>query len=119
MAFGHLVNKFRILSGKINDLLERVSAILMASAARLHIHNFIIQRDGPSNFKNKDHNTNTMSFSFSALIYNGRTKSGLCVWGVLGCPQNEPAQYWSGGRAILLLPLVFVGIFLFVVQKLY
>ena len=44
MAFGRLVNKFRILSGKINGSLSRVSAILTACA---RLHNFIIQRDGP------------------------------------------------------------------------
>ncbi|KAL7483981.1 hypothetical protein ACHAW6_011640 [Cyclotella cf. meneghiniana] len=44
MAFGRLVNKFRILSGKINGRLSRVSAILTACA---RLHNYIIQRDGP------------------------------------------------------------------------
>ncbi|KAL7501923.1 hypothetical protein ACHAXN_000076, partial [Cyclotella atomus] len=44
MAFGRMVNKFRILSGKIVGSLERVSKILMACA---RLHNFIIQRDGP------------------------------------------------------------------------
>ena len=44
MAFGRLVNKFRILSGKINGSLSRVSAVLMACA---RLHNFIIQNDGP------------------------------------------------------------------------
>ena len=43
MAFGRLVNKFRILSGKINGSLERVSAILTACS---RLHNFIIQQDG-------------------------------------------------------------------------
>jgi hypothetical protein len=55
MAFGRLVNKFRILSGKINGSLARVSAILTACA---RLHNFIIQRDGPS-----DENTMGMSLS--------------------------------------------------------
>jgi hypothetical protein len=44
MAFGRMVNKFRILSGKVNGSLDRVSAILNACA---RLHNFIIQRDGP------------------------------------------------------------------------
>ena len=44
MAFGRLVNKFRILSGKINGSLHRVARILMACA---RLHNFIVQRDGP------------------------------------------------------------------------
>jgi len=44
MAFGRLVNKFRILSGKIVGSMERVSAILTACA---RLHNFIIQNDGP------------------------------------------------------------------------
>eukprot|EP00956_Cyclotella_meneghiniana_P005600 scaffold7209_cov54-Cyclotella_meneghiniana.AAC.1 len=43
MAFGRLVNKFRILSGKINGSLERLSAILTACS---RLHNFIIQQDG-------------------------------------------------------------------------
>jgi hypothetical protein len=45
MAFGRLVNKFRILNGKVNGSLARVSAVLNACA---RLHNFIIQRDGPS-----------------------------------------------------------------------
>jgi hypothetical protein len=44
MAFGRMVNKFRILSGKVNGSLDRVSAILNACA---RLHNLIIQRDGP------------------------------------------------------------------------
>ena len=44
MAFGRLVNKFRILSGKIEGSLDRVTAILTACA---RLHNFIIQEDGP------------------------------------------------------------------------
>ncbi|KAL7502590.1 hypothetical protein ACHAXN_000526 [Cyclotella atomus] len=44
MTFGRLVNKFRILGGKVNGSLARVSAILTACA---RLHNFIIQRDGP------------------------------------------------------------------------
>jgi hypothetical protein len=44
MAFGRLVNKFRILSGKINGSIDRVSAILMAC---VRLHNYIIQEDGP------------------------------------------------------------------------
>jgi len=44
MAFGRMVNKFRILGGKINGSLSRVSKIVMACA---RLHNFIIQRDGP------------------------------------------------------------------------
>ena len=44
IAFGRLVNKFRILSGKINGRLSRVSAILTACA---RLHNYITQRDGP------------------------------------------------------------------------
>jgi hypothetical protein len=44
MAFGRMVNKFRILSGKVNGSLDRVSAILNACA---RLHNFIFQRDGP------------------------------------------------------------------------
>jgi hypothetical protein len=54
-AFERLVNKFRILSGKINGSLARVSAILTACA---RLHNFFIQRDGPSN-------ENTMGMSLS------------------------------------------------------
>ena len=44
MAFGRLVNKFRILSGKIVGSMDRVSAILMACA---WLHNFINQHDSP------------------------------------------------------------------------
>ena len=44
MAFGRLVNKFRILNGKIEGSLDRVTAILTACA---RLHNFIIQQDGP------------------------------------------------------------------------
>lgn len=44
MAFGRMVNKFRILSGKINGSLKPVAKVLMACA---RLHNFIIQRDGP------------------------------------------------------------------------
>jgi hypothetical protein len=44
MAFGRLVNKFWILSGKINGSLDRVSRIIMACA---RLHNFIIQEDHP------------------------------------------------------------------------
>ena len=44
MAFGRLVNKFRILSGKINGSLDRVTRILMACA---RLHNFIIREDRP------------------------------------------------------------------------
>ena len=49
MAFGRLVNKFRILSGKIGGPLERVADILLACA---RLHNFIIQQDGPSHVGN-------------------------------------------------------------------
>ena len=45
MAFGRLVNKFRILSNKIIGKLSRVSAVLTACA---RLYNFIIQCDGPS-----------------------------------------------------------------------
>lgn len=45
MAFGRLVNKFRILSGKVLGSLNRVSAILTACA---RLHNFIIREDCPS-----------------------------------------------------------------------
>ena len=44
MAFGRLVNKFRILSNKIVGKLSRVSAVLTVCA---RLHNFIIQRDEP------------------------------------------------------------------------
>jgi hypothetical protein len=44
MAFGRLVNKFRILSGKIVGSMDRASAILIACA---RLHNFIIQEDNP------------------------------------------------------------------------
>ena len=44
MAFGRLVNKFRILSGKVGGSLDRVTAVLIACA---RLHNFIIQEDGP------------------------------------------------------------------------
>jgi hypothetical protein len=43
MAFGRLVNKFRILSGKVGGSMDRVSAILMACA---RLHNFIIKWKG-------------------------------------------------------------------------
>lgn len=42
MAFGRLVNKFRILDGKIAGSQARVAAILMACA---RLHNFIIEQD--------------------------------------------------------------------------
>ncbi|KAL7545661.1 hypothetical protein ACHAWF_009009 [Thalassiosira exigua] len=48
MAFGRLVNKFRILSGKVGGSLDRVSAILEACS---RLHNFIIQVDGPFDTK--------------------------------------------------------------------
>jgi hypothetical protein len=54
MAFGRLVNKFRILSGKINGSLSRVSAILSACA---RLHNYIIQRDGPCDEETVDMTT--------------------------------------------------------------
>jgi hypothetical protein len=44
MAFGRLVNKFRILNGKVEGSLDRVTAVLTACA---RLHNFIIQEDGP------------------------------------------------------------------------
>ena len=44
MAFGRLVNKFRILSGKIVGSMDHASAILQACA---QLHTFIIQEDGP------------------------------------------------------------------------
>lgn len=45
MAFGRLVNKFRILNGTIEGSLDRVSAVLTACA---RLHNFIICEDGPA-----------------------------------------------------------------------
>ena len=39
------MNKFRLLSGKVNGSLAHVSAILNACA---RLHNYIIQRNGPS-----------------------------------------------------------------------
>ena len=44
MAFGRLVKKFGILSGKVGGSVARVSAILTACA---RLHNFIIREDGP------------------------------------------------------------------------
>jgi hypothetical protein len=44
MAFGRLVNKFRILGHKIEGTLDRVTAILLACA---RLHNFVIKEDGP------------------------------------------------------------------------
>jgi len=44
MVFGLLVNKFRILSGKVLGSLERITAILCACA---RLHNYIIKQDGP------------------------------------------------------------------------
>ena len=44
MAFGRLVNKFRILHGKVEGSLDRVTAVLTACA---RLHNYIIQEDGP------------------------------------------------------------------------
>jgi hypothetical protein len=55
MAFGRMVNKFRILSGKVNGSLDRVSAILNACA---RLHNFIIQRDGPCDMMTVEMNAN-------------------------------------------------------------
>ena len=43
MAFGRLVNKFRILNGKVEGPLSRVADILTACA---RLHNFIIRQDG-------------------------------------------------------------------------
>ena len=43
MAFGRLVNKFRILSGKVGGSMDRVSAVLIACA---QLHNFIIREKG-------------------------------------------------------------------------
>jgi hypothetical protein len=43
MAFGRLVKKFGILSGKVGGSMECVSAILTAYA---RLHNFIIREDG-------------------------------------------------------------------------
>ncbi|KAL7536885.1 hypothetical protein ACHAXR_007463 [Thalassiosira sp. AJA248-18] len=45
MAFGRLVNKFRILNGKVEGPMERVAAVLQACA---RLHNFIIKQDCPS-----------------------------------------------------------------------
>jgi hypothetical protein len=42
MAFGWLVSKFRILNGKIEGSLERISSVLLA---RAWLHNFIICED--------------------------------------------------------------------------
>jgi hypothetical protein len=44
MAFGWLVNMFRILRGKIEGRLDMASAIIIACA---RLHNFIIQEDKP------------------------------------------------------------------------
>ena len=44
MAFGRLVKKFGILTGKVGGSIERVSAILIACG---RLHNFIIGVDGP------------------------------------------------------------------------
>ena len=44
MAFGRLVTKFRILGGRVEGSLERVSSVLMACA---RLHNFIIRMEGP------------------------------------------------------------------------
>ncbi|KAL7524820.1 hypothetical protein ACHAXR_000731 [Thalassiosira sp. AJA248-18] len=44
MAFGRLVNKFRILNGKVEGPMERVAAVLQACA---RLHNFIIKQDCP------------------------------------------------------------------------
>ena len=44
MAFGYLVNKFRILARKLECSLQKNTAILMACA---RLHNFIIQQDKP------------------------------------------------------------------------
>jgi hypothetical protein len=46
MAFGRLVNKFWIFSGKVGGSINRVSAILLACA---RLHNFIIRYDCPLN----------------------------------------------------------------------
>ena len=51
IAFGRMVNKFRILSGKIEGSIDRVSAILTACA---RLHNFIIQQDGPFDVSTND-----------------------------------------------------------------
>ena len=51
MAFGRLVNKFRILSGKIEGSLDRVTAVLTACA---RLHNYIIREDGPFETKADD-----------------------------------------------------------------
>jgi hypothetical protein len=51
MAFGRMVTKFRIISGKINGSLKRVAKILMACA---RLHNFIIQRDGSQHLKSEE-----------------------------------------------------------------
>ena len=63
MAFGYLVNKFRILARKLECSLEKNSAMLMACA---RLHNFIIQQDKPfgssngaSNTSNDDDDTST------------------------------------------------------------
>ena len=44
MAFGYMVNKFRILNRKLECSLEKNTAILMACA---RLHNFIIKHDQP------------------------------------------------------------------------
>lgn len=51
MAFGRLVNKFRILSGKVEGSLDTVSAVLTACA---RLHNYIIREDGPFESGNMD-----------------------------------------------------------------
>jgi len=86
MAFGRLVNKFRILSGKIEGSLDRVTAILTACA---RLHNYIIQEDGPFETKADDivaHSSAPLGMGYLPVVpdetfevYNGvsRTREAI------------------------------------------
>ncbi|KAL7540368.1 hypothetical protein ACHAWF_006659 [Thalassiosira exigua] len=73
MAFGRLVNKFRILSGKIEGSLDRVTAIITACA---RLYNFIIQMDGP--FGSKTYDSIDAEMESLEIVANPSALLGMC-----------------------------------------
>ena len=79
------MNKFRVLSGKIIGLLERVSAILEACA---RLHNFIIREDKPfgNTFENVQEEMDDM-----ALVPHSAAPLGMSYLPVV--PSDEFQHY--------------------------
>ncbi|KAL7542523.1 hypothetical protein ACHAWF_007216 [Thalassiosira exigua] len=86
MAFGRLCNKFRILSGKVEGSLDRVSAILNACA---RLHNFIIEMDGP--FDTKVYNSIEEEMDCLEILANPSAPLGMSYLPVV--PDNEFEVY--------------------------